>query len=387
MANKLALLVLVGGQSTEHEISILSANNVVAALDKSRYDIAVAYISSEGQWFYINDIPAYHSKGPKLCVADGDAIRVNCVFGEVSPRLAAMLPLSTTATAALHEYPVDVVFPLVHGTHGEDGSLQGLLNIWGVAYVGANVLASAIGMNKAVTRQILAAEGIATTRGCVLTHRDFGAGFAGYAPLYNELAASYGRDLFVKPVSLGSSIGVAHVHDAESFQQAVKLALSYDRQVLVEERIKGREIECAVLGNQTAEASFPAEIVCHHDFYSYEAKYLDPNGASAIVPAKLDAEIIAKIRAQAIKTFQALGCAGMLRVDFFLQENGILLVNEVNSIPGFTSISMYPKMWQVTGLSYSALLDRLIELGIEYHAQQKALATQFSPEKQNIAVE
>jgi D-alanine-D-alanine ligase len=383
VANKLALLVLVGGQSTEHEISILSANNVVAALDKSRYDIAVAYITPEGQWFYINDIPAYLSQGPRLCVANGVAIRVNCMFGESSPRLVAMLPSSAHGT----EFLVDVVFPLIHGTHGEDGSLQGLLEIWGVAYVGANVLASAIGMNKAVTKQILDAEGVATTRGCVLTHRDFGPGLTSYAALYTELAASYGRDLFVKPASLGSSVGVAHVRDAESFQQAVKVALSYDRQVLVEERIKGREIECAVLGNQDAEASLPAEIVCHHDFYSYEAKYLDPNGASAIVPAKLDPDIIAKIRTQAIKAFHALGCAGMLRVDFFLQENGVLLVNEVNSIPGFTSISMYPKMWQATGLSYSSLLDRLVELGIEYHAQQKALATQFSPEKQNIAVE
>lgn len=360
MKQKLALLVLVGGQSTEHEISILSANNVVAALDPQRYQVAVGYIARDGAWYYLNDVANYLALGPAQCVAQGLATRVYCAFGQSRPALVAAQQPQTY-------FPIDCVFPLIHGTTGEDGALQGVLEMMGVAYVGADVLTSAVGMHKEVTKHVLAAHGIQTTRGRLLTAADQHPG------LYAELAKAFGPELFVKPASLGSSVGVSHVKQASDFARALQSAFQYDRHVLVEQRIVGREIECAVLGNNDPIASLPSEIISHHDFYSYDAKYLDPQGASTVVPANLSVEATTQVREIAIAAFKALGCCGMLRVDFFLTEFGELLVNEVNSIPGFTNISMYPQMWQATGLGYVELLDRLIALALEYHAHQRQL--------------
>lgn len=359
MDKNLAVLVLVGGQSTEHEISILSANNVIAALQPEFPKLAVGYLARDGAWYYLDNIDQYLALGPGQCVAQG-ATRVYPALGHPRPALVA-------AQAPAKFFPVDCVFPVVHGTTGEDGALQGLLELMGVAYVGADVLSSAIGMNKAMTKQVLAAHGIATAHGRLLTAADQ------HPQLYAELSAGLGDDLFVKPASLGSSVGVTHVKQASEFTSALQQALRFDRQVLVEERIIGREIECAVLGNDDPIASLPSEIVTHHDFYSYDAKYLDPQGASTVVPAQLSAEQTAQVRETAVKVFKALGCCGMLRVDFFLSHSGRLLVNEVNSIPGFTNISMYPKMWQASGVSYADLLQRLISLAMERHTQQVRL--------------
>jgi D-alanine-D-alanine ligase len=357
---KRKLLVLCGGRSAEHEISLLSARNVIAAVDRSTYDVLVVGIGRDGRWRLL---PA------DGFVRDADAASSVALSGdgpEVVPAPGArLLDASTSACLAV----VDTVFPVLHGTCGEDGTLQGLLKLADVPFVGCGVLASAVCMDKDVAKRLLQQAGIDVARFVVL--RDPGEAEAAFEAASREL----GLPLFVKPCNLGSSVGVGRAGDRRAFVAAVRDAFRFDRKVLVEEQVPGREIECAVLGNERPEASPPGEIVPRHEFYSYRAKYLDDDGAALCVPADLPPETARRVQALSVQAFRALECEGLARVDFFLTKTGRLVVNELNTMPGFTRISMYPRLWEAAGLSYTALADRLIALARERFEREAALAT------------
>jgi D-alanine-D-alanine ligase len=359
VSQKVQLSVLCGGQSTEHEVSIRSARNVVAALDPKKYDAMVIGIDHQGGWHRIENTKEF------LVATDAHlkSLTTEPITVMMGERKTPWLSLRTPG----QRYAVDCVFPVLHGTNGEDGTLQGLLDLLNLPYVGSDTQSSAICMEKDIIKQLLRAAHLPTADWHTLCASDDRHG------LYQKLAATFGAKMFIKPVSLGSSVGVTPVSDANQFEQAVTAAFRLDDRLIVEPRLYGREIECAVLGNESPRASLPGEIVPHHDFYSYEAKYLDPNGASTEAPAKLSPEMTVQIQQTAIAAFKAAYCAGMARVDFFLVDDKKIYINEINTIPGFTNISMYPKMWQVSGLSYRELLDQLIQLAMARHQKQQSL--------------
>jgi len=258
----------------------------------------------------------------------------------------------------------DIIFPILHGPFGEDGTMQGLLKLANIPFVGAGVLGSAIGMDKDAMKRLLRDAGIPIGKSLTIKEKDI--------PIYEAVVKNLGLPFFIKPANMGSSVGVSKVSEKKDFDKAIREAFKYDRKILIEENIAGREIECAVLGNDNPIASVPGEVIPKNDFYSYEAKYLDENGAVLEIPAKLSKNTIKNIQKLAVKTFKVLNCEGMGRVDFFLKKNGQILVNEINTIPGFTSISMYPKLWEASGISYAALIDRLIRLAQErFKTEQK----------------
>ncbi|MGB5019022.1 MAG: D-alanine--D-alanine ligase family protein, partial [Candidatus Moraniibacteriota bacterium] len=262
---------------------------------------------------------------------------------------------------------IDVAFPILHGTFGEDGTIQGLLKLAGVPFVGSGVLGSAVGMDKDVMKRLLRDAGIPQAKFIVCTEKS--------TPSYREAVQSLGTPIFVKPANAGSSIGVSKVRTEEEYETAIQEAFLYDRKIIIEENVSGREIECAVLGNDHPIASVPGEVILHQEFYSYEAKYIDADGATIQIPAELSEEKRAEIQALAIRTFQTLSCEGLGRVDLFLKENGEVFVNEINTMPGFTSISMYPKLFEASGIPYPDLIDRLITLAFERFESEKKLKT------------
>lgn len=318
MKKKLKIGVLFGGKSAEHEVSILSAKNIIKALDKNRYQITPIKIPKNGQFNF-------------------SIIK-----------------------------KVDLVFPVLHGPFGEDGSMQGLLKLAGVPYVGASVLGSVVGMDKDVMNRLLRDAGIPIAKFITLKIGD--------TLNFNKIKKELGLPLFIKPANMGSSVGVSKVRNEKAFKKAVSDAFKFDHKILIEENIAAREIECAVLGNDYPMASLPGEIIASQEFYSYDAKYID-EGSIAEIPAKIDKKTTKKIQELAIKTFQVLNCEGLARVDFFLKKNGDVLINEINTMPGFTNISMYPKMWEASGLPQQKLLDRLIELAIERFEKEQKLKT------------
>ena len=271
---------------------------------------------------------------------------------------------SISAPSAL--LTLDVVFPVLHGPYGEDGSVQGLLKIAGVPFAGPGVLAAAVGMDKDVMKRLLVGAGLPVADFRVVHASD-------PRPAWDTIAAQLGAPVFVKPANLGSSVGIRKVAAAGAFGEAVEEAFAYDTKIIVERAIAGREIECAVLGNDEPIASVAGEVIPHHEFYSYEAKYLDEDGAELVIPADLEPGVTARVQELALDAFRALCCDGMARVDFFLQEDGELLVNELNTIPGFTRISMYPKLWEASGIPYGELIERLLRLGIERHERERGL--------------
>ena len=267
---------------------------------------------------------------------------------------------------------IDVVFPVLHGAFGEDGTVQGLLKLADLPFVGAGVLGSAVGMDKDVAKRLLRDAGIAIAR--FLVFQVWQREEIHYADIVSQL----GLPLFIKPANAGSSVGVAKVTDEGQFAAAIDDAFRFDRKILIEEAIVGREVECAVLGNDRPEASAIGEIIPAHDFYSYAAKYIDENGAVLAIPAQLSEEAVRKVQKTAILAYQTLCCEGMARVDFFLKSDNTVVVNEINTIPGFTAISMYPKLWEISGLSYPALIDRLIRLALERHEAEHRLSTNYA---------
>lgn len=364
MARKIRVGILFGGKSVEHEVSLRSAENVVAALDRRKYEPVLIGIDKSGRW----------QRGEELFLASGTDTRAlsktskQTVTGEVtfSPeRKGELVSLDMPGNKSVGS--VDVVFPILHGPLGEDGTVQGLLKLAGIPFVGASVLGSAIGMDKDVMKRLLRDAGLPVAPFLVLRRGDKAS--------YTAVAKKLGKILFVKPANAGSSVGVSKAKDTESFRQAVALAFQFDNKIIIEQALSAREIECAVLGNDQLEVAAPGEVIPSHEFYSYEAKYLDENGARIEIPAKLTRQQVREVQALAKKAFTTLECAGLARVDFFLTREGKWYVNEINTIPGFTNISMYPKMFEASGLSYTELISRLITLALERFEKEKRLET------------
>lgn len=370
---KIRVAILCGGQSAEHEISIRSAKNIIQALDTNRYDISVIAIDKKGEW---------HLEDPHRLITtiDHNQLPTTNEQGEhvaLLPGKKHELFVDATCHKTLPE--IDVVFPVLHGPYGEDGTVQGLLKLANIPFVGSDVLGSSICMDKDVMKRLLRDAGLSVSKFMVYRHTEIDA------IKFEAIADQIGLPFFVKPANLGSSVGISKVHHKQEFEQAIANAFAYDHKIIIEEYIKGREIECAVLGNDTPIASIPGEVIPHHEFYSYEAKYLDDNGASIEVPAKLPAEGIKRIQELSIAAFNTMCCSGMARVDFFYTAQGEVYINEVNTIPGFTSVSMYPQMWQASGINYPQLVEQLIDLAIEKFNKQQSIRTYFElPETINL---
>lgn len=360
MKKKIKIALLFGGRSAEHEISIRSARNIYRALDKNKYDVRLVGISQEGRWF----LPERAAILLNTAGDDLTKLKPNKTELAVTPGEAGEL-----VEVSRHERPfaVDVVFPILHGPFGEDGTVQGMLKLMDVPFVGSGVLGSALGMDKDVMKRLLNQAGIPTARFLVIRKHE--------KLSYKEAKRELGLPFFIKPANLGSSVGITKVHNKGEYLNAFRRAFQYDSKILIEEYIKGREIECSVLGNEYPRASLPGEIIPQHEFYSYEAKYLDANGAHFRIPIKLPKSLIKKIQETATKTFRTLELEGMARVDFFLTPRNKIVVNEVNTIPGFTAISMYPKLWEVSGLPLTKLIEELIRLAIERYHKERALKT------------
>ena len=347
--------IVYGGRSGEHEVSIASAASIFKHLDRTRYEPVPIRIEKDGRWILGAPAPT--------AISAADVLQQN--------RSVALEPVEPTS--AIDRRVVDVVFPVLHGPYGEDGTVQGLLELANVPYVGAGVLGSAVGMDKVVMKKLFAADGLPIVPYVALLRPEWTGDRAG---LTARVERELGYPVFVKPANLGSSVGISKARSTQELIAAVALALEFDRKVVIEAGVpNAREIECAVLGNDDPQASVPGEVVPSGEFYDYEAKYLD-DASKILIPAPLTEAQAAEIRQLAIKAFRAVDGAGMSRVDFLMAgDSGTLYLNEVNTIPGFTTISMYPKMWEASGLPYADLLDRLITLAIERYTERQQLKT------------
>lgn len=361
--SKIRVGLLFGGKSPEHEVSLQSAKNVLAALDRDRYDVVLIGIDKSGKWhWHQGSMNLMNENDPKL-------IRLSPVGHELAVVPGAETGQIISVSGGKDLGRIDVIFPVLHGSFGEDGTVQGLLKLANIPFVGAGVLGSAAGMDKDVMKRLLRADNIPIADFLTFTYDDRNK------IDYDEVTNKLGSPVFVKPANMGSSVGISKVYDRGGLEKALDLAFQYDTKIIIEENIVGRELECSVLGNEEPAASLPGEILPQADFYSYEAKYIDEKGALLDIPAKLSREKTEEIQHLAIKTYRSLCCEGMARVDFFLKENGEVLVNEINTLPGFTRISMYPKMWEASGLSYSKLIDKLIQLALERFRREQSLKT------------
>jgi D-alanine-D-alanine ligase len=351
---RLRIGILFGGRSGEHEVSLASAASVIRGLDPDKYEPVPIGISKEGHWL----IGAGAQKLLPEVLRQGQRVMMNA-----DPTDAAMVRLDGSGGGQR----LDVIFPVMHGTFGEDGTIQGLLDLAGLPYVGAGVLGSAIGMDKDVAKKLLQFAEIPVVP-WVTVHRH--AWESGPQDVQTTIEENFAYPLFIKPATLGSSVGMTKVHHREELAPALNLACEFALKVLVEKAVTAREIEVSVLGNSDPQASIPGEIVPHREFYDYAAKYLE-EGTRLVIPAELKPAQIKKIQNMAIAAFKALELSGMARVDFFLEKKGSkLYLNEVNTIPGFTSISMYPKLWEASGIPFRDLIDRLVDLALEQHAEK-----------------
>jgi len=358
---KLRVGVIYGGRSGEHEVSIVSASSIFKHLDKDRYTPVPIRIEKDGRWVLPDRPPAV--------VSAADVTKLGPDSTDVAPTVEP-----TVAMRGL-----DVIFPVLHGPYGEDGTVQGLLELVNIAYVGAGVLGSAVGMDKAVMKTLFAAHDLPIVPHLTIMRSDW---HANAKTITSRVVKELRYPVFVKPANLGSSVGISKAKTDQELCDAMALALRFDKKIVIEAGVpNAREIECAVLGNDEPEASVPGEIIVTHrdGFYSYTAKYIDADGATTKIPADLPAATIEKVKRLSVDAFRALELSGMARVDFFVDgQTGALFLNEVNTIPGFTSISMYPKMWEASGLSYPALLDRLLTLALERHADKQQLDTSIT---------
>ncbi len=347
MKKPLSIGLIFGGRSPEHEVSITSARAIYRHLSQTRYRIYSIYITRDGHWQQVSS-PLVSDQELK----EGQAY--------------SFLPWSLSRQQI--ELKADVYFPVLHGPYGEDGTIQGLLEMADVAYVGSSVLASAVGMDKAIFKNLLSYLGLPVTPYLVVVEEDY----KNQGPkLIRKINSVFTYPLFVKPANMGSSVGISKVKKRAALPAALELAFRYDRKILVEKAISGREIECSVLGNDSPEASLPGEVIPYREFYDYADKYLEGKTRFRI-PAELPADLTLKIRQLALAAFKAIDACGLARVDFFLEKDtNAIYINEINTMPGFTEISMYPKLWEVSGLSFNQLLDRLIELAIERHKRKK----------------
>jgi D-alanine-D-alanine ligase len=366
---KLRVAVLFGGRSAEHEISILSARFIAQSLDRDKFEPVLIGIDKSGRWHLQEEALLLGSARDPRLVKLNQAMPDVALAAHPLPSGEASLAITGSGEAA-----IDVVFPVLHGPMGEDGSVQGLLELAGVPYVGSGVLGSAVGMDKDVMKRLLQQAELPIVRHVTVRHIAWRKGRDEVLAACEEL----GRAVFVKPANLGSSVGVRRATDRVELVSAIEHAFEFDTKVLVEEAVVGaREIECAVLGDEEPIASVPGEIEVGHEdgFYSYAAKYIDEHGARIRIPAELTAAQASSVQLLALQTFKALEGSGLARVDFFLSKDGRLFVNEINTLPGFTAISMYPKLWEASGIPARALVERLIEIAIERGKRRSRLRT------------
>lgn len=369
MNTKLRVGVVFGGRSAEHEVSLVSAASVMNALDKTKYDVVPIGITPEGRWLSVPEAVALLKER-----ADVDRFPEHLLLPD--PRRRGLVPVGDGA----HLHPVqsvDVVFPVLHGPYGEDGTIQGLFELADVPYVGAGVLGSALGMDKVVQKQLLRQARIPVVPDVWFLYADYRRRSR---PWIDRIERMLKYPCFVKPPNLGSSIGITKAHDRAELMRAIDLAGEYDRKVLVERAVpNAREIECSVLGNSNPEASVAGEIIPSNEFYDYDAKYVDGK-STAVIPARLPKSAMRRVQRIAVDAFRILNCEGMARADFLIIGNGSrIYLNEINTIPGFTSISMYPKLWEASGLPYAALLDRLIQLALDRYEAKSRLKTRYTP--------
>ena len=389
---KLRVGVLFGGRSGEHEVSLLSAASVLNAIDKNKYDVVPIGITKEGRWVtsghaerLLKGETVTGQQPRHLRAGDPETTSAAAVLakgkGVVVPPIpsdhhSALVPFETDTPqmhASTSAVDVDVIFPVLHGTFGEDGTIQGLLELADIPYIGAGVLGSAAGMDKDIMKRLFRDAGLPIVKHITVLRRVWREQ---PRKVRQQIESALKYPLFVKPANLGSSVGISKVHDAPELTPAINEAAKFDSKLVIEQAVgsakaKAREIECSVLGNDEPIASVPGEVVPIKEFYDYNAKYLD-EGSELIIPAKLTKAKQKEVQRFAIKAFQAVDCTGLARVDFLLDpRGGKIYVNEINTMPGFTSISMYPKLWAATGISYPELIDRLIQLGLERHADKK----------------
>jgi D-alanine-D-alanine ligase len=361
---RLRVGILFGGRSGEHEVSLISAASVMQALDPEKYEAVPIGITKDGRW--LAGTAAHKMLPPVLSevLRSGESVMLSA-----DPNVAAMVPVgasrSDTGRDALH---VDVVFPVLHGTYGEDGTVQGLLDLAGLPYVGSGVLGSAVGMDKDMQKRLFLQAKLPVVDFLAITRAEWEKS---RAKVLRAIRKKFRFPVFVKPATLGSSVGMTKAHDAKELAAAMDFAAEFAQKIVVERSIKGREIELSVLGNDDPKASIPGEIVPHREFYDYAAKYLE-EGTRLLIPAKLNRAQIKRFQEYAVRAFRALECLGMARVDFFLEHRtGRIYLNEINTIPGFTSISMYPKLWEASGIPYRDLLGRLIDLALAQHREKQ----------------
>ncbi|MCX6031650.1 MAG: D-alanine--D-alanine ligase [Chloroflexi bacterium] len=367
MINKTRVGVVFGGRSGEHEVSLVSARSIMSALDPKKYESVPIGITHSGRWLMDGD--------PMAALSAGTAAAEDAAALTVAGPPAGGRELVPGATGQALP-PLDVIFPVLHGPFGEDGTLQGLLELAGAPYVGCGVLASALGMDKIACKEVWAAHGLPIGAWCAARRREWEAD---PDAVIAAVEAALRYPVFVKPANLGSSIGISKARNREELRLALADAARYDRRLLVEEAVpQAREIECAILGNDDPIASVPGEVVPSHEFYDYAAKYLDGN-SRLLIPAPLPSETAARVRDLAVRAFKALDGAGLARVDFLMDGiTGKMYINEVNTMPGFTTISMYPKLWEASGIPYTELVERLIDLALERHADRSRSMTTYS---------
>jgi len=377
LTSKIRVGVIFGGRSGEHEISLQSARSVMDAIDAEKYEVVPVGITKDGRWIASGD--------PMRALETGDASASQPAALLSDPARKDLMRLKEKGEAiqATPLVELDVVFPVLHGPYGEDGTVQGLLELTGLPYVGASVTASAVAMDKAIFKDVMRAHGLPIVSGVMIKRKTWRADPKSAVA---QIEDRFGYPLFAKPANLGSSVGITKCHDRVGLVAGLHEAARYDRKLLVEPAVPAaREIEVSVLGNDDPVASVPGEIIPSREFYSYEAKYLDTGDQASdlLIPAPLSVEMTGRVQDLAVRTYRAIDCAGMARVDFLLsRETGALYVNEVNTIPGFTQISMYPKLWEASGVPYPELIDRLIELALERHRDKSRTEVSYRPGRQ-----
>jgi D-alanine-D-alanine ligase len=384
---KVRVGVLFGGRSGEHEVSLLSAASVLNAINKDKYEVVPIGVTKEGRWVTAADAERLlrgegvaHEQGRHLRAGNPEATtsaavlaRGESVIVPPVPQSHGLVPFESAAPAAHHPIDVDVIFPVMHGTFGEDGTVQGLLELADIAYVGAGVLGSAAGMDKDMMKKLFAAENLPIVKHVTILRSQWEDD---PKKVRKHVESKLKYPVFVKPANLGSSVGISKAHDREELGPAIDEAARYDRKIVIEEGVggkkrKARELECAVLGNDDPKASIVGEIVPGAEFYDYNAKYID-EGSKPLIPAPIPRKLMKQVQEMAVRAFKAVDCSGLARVDFLLDPTSKkIYLNEINTMPGFTSISMYPKMWAASGLEYPALIDRLIQLGRERFEEKK----------------
>lgn len=368
MGNKIRIGLVFGGRSSEHEVSLASAQSVVRALDKEHYEVVLIGVTKEGRWLTGgNPLKQLMSQTSSPLFHGNNNVANNHV--ETNSKGMTTWSAAMISAENVLNSNVDVIFPLIHGPHGEDGTIQGLFELADMPYVGAGVAASAVGMDKALMKSMFRSAGLPISDYLVVLRHEWDK-FP--EETIGRIEEAFGYPCFVKPANMGSSVGVSKAHDWDELTQALATAALYDRKLLVERAIKGREVECSVLGNDDPVASAVGEIAPAREFYDYAAKYSEESGTRLIIPADITPDQTRTVQDLAVSAFKAIDCCGMARVDFFIEANdGNVVLNEINTIPGFTDVSMYPKLWEESGLPYARLIDRLVELALERHDDKK----------------